>query len=121
MIPPELASFVNADRYMYNTPTDKPATKCWELAKKGELKKAAEMFYGEKLTSRREYITKNLRRPDLNTPAQSIGICDIPLFKYFHELLGFRGGPCRLPYMPTTDEKKRQLKTDMIKLGYFEK
>jgi dihydrodipicolinate synthase/N-acetylneuraminate lyase len=121
MIPAELASFVNADRYIYNTPTDKPATKCWELAKKGDLKKAAEMFYGEKLTSRRDYITKNLRRQDLNSPAQSIGIVDIPLFKYFHELMGFRGGPCRLPYLPTTEEKKRQLKADMIKLGYIEK
>jgi dihydrodipicolinate synthase/N-acetylneuraminate lyase len=122
IIPPELASFVNADRYVYNTTTDHPATKCWELAKKGELEKAAELFYGEPLTSRREWINTRLRGGDINNNfAESMGVVDMPLFKYWHELMGFRGGPCRLPLLPPTAEAKRQLKADMIRLGYIEK
>ena len=41
LIPPELASFANGDRFMYNTRTDQPATECWNLAKKGQLEIAA--------------------------------------------------------------------------------
>jgi hypothetical protein len=118
IIPPELASFDNADRYVYNTTTDHPATKCWELAKKGELKKAAELFYGEPLKSRREFLI-TLRGE--NNPYHSSGIANIPIWKYWHELMGFRGGPCRLPYLPPTAAEKRQLKADMIRLGYIEK
>jgi dihydrodipicolinate synthase/N-acetylneuraminate lyase len=116
VVPPELASFVNGDRYIYNTLTDKPATKCWQLAKKGELKQAAELFYGEPLNSRREYINKNLRVN--NTPYNSSGVVDFPLFKYWHELVGFKGGPCRLPLLPPSEEAKKKLKADLIKLGY---
>ncbi|MFC1901746.1 dihydrodipicolinate synthase family protein [Chloroflexota bacterium] len=119
LIPPELASFVNGDRYIYNSRTDQPATKCWELAKKGELKKAAELFYGEPLRSRIEYITAKFRRD--NTPAQSSGIVDISLYKYWHELIGLRGGPCRLPYLPPSAVDKRQLKANLIRLEYIEK
>jgi dihydrodipicolinate synthase/N-acetylneuraminate lyase len=118
LVPPELASFVNADLYAYNTPTDHIGKKCWELAKKGDLKKAADLFYSEPLKSRREWMI-TLR--GINTPYQSAGIAKIPLWKYWHELMGFRGGPCRLPYLPPTAAEKRQLKADMIRLGYIEK
>jgi 4-hydroxy-tetrahydrodipicolinate synthase len=116
VVPPELSSFVNGDRYIYNTIKDQPATKCWELAKKGELQKAADLYYGEPLNSRREYINKNFRKN--NTPFNSSGVVDFPLFKYWHELVGFRGGSCRLPLLPPGEEKKAQLRADLIKLGY---
>jgi len=119
IIPPDLASYANDSRYMFNTETDHPAKECWELAKKGELKKAAELYYSEPLASRIEYFNQKFRRD--NTPSHSSGVVDIPLFKYWHELMGFRGGPCRLPLLPPTAEEKRKLKADMIRLRYIEK
>ena len=119
VVPPELASFVNADRYAYNTPNDHPATLCWELAKQGDLKKAADLFYAEPLKSRREWMN-TLRGK--NTAYDSMGIVKIPLWKYWHELMGFQGGVhCRLPYTPPKEDEKRQLKADMIRLGYIQK
>jgi dihydrodipicolinate synthase/N-acetylneuraminate lyase len=124
IVPPELASFVNADLYIYNSLTDRPGTKCWEAAKKGDLKKAAELFYGEPLNSRRLWINKTFRGGDAhNNYADSIGVYqDMPLYKYWHELMGFQGGVyCRLPHIPPTKEAKRQIKADLIKLRYIEK
>jgi dihydrodipicolinate synthase/N-acetylneuraminate lyase len=119
LVPPRLASFVNADLYAYSTPNDHVGKKCWELAKKGDLKKAAEMFYGEPLTSRREWM--NTLRGE-NNPYHSMGIAKIPIWKYWHELMGFRGGTyCRLPHLPPTAAEKRKMKADMIRLGYLEK
>jgi dihydrodipicolinate synthase/N-acetylneuraminate lyase len=123
-VPPELASHVNADLYLYSTPSDHVGKRCWDLAKKGELKKAAEIYYGEPLHSRIQWFTARFRGGDAtNNYADSLGIKDdTPLWKYMHELLGFRGGTyCRLPHLPPTEEGKRQLKADMIKLGYIEK
>jgi dihydrodipicolinate synthase/N-acetylneuraminate lyase len=119
LVPPKLASFVNSDLYAYNTPSDHIGKKCWELAKKGELKKAADLFYGEPLNSRRDWMI-TLRGE--NNPYHSSGIAKIPLWKYWHELMGFRGSIyCRFPYLPPTAAEKRKMKADMIKLGYLEK
>jgi 4-hydroxy-2-oxoglutarate aldolase len=119
LVPPKLASFVNADLYAYNTTTDHIGKKCWELAKKGDLKKAADMFYSEPLNSRREWMI-TLRGE--NNPYHSSGIAKIPIWKYWHELMGFRGGIyCRLPYLPPTAAEKRKMKADMIRLGYLGK
>ncbi|MFC1901970.1 dihydrodipicolinate synthase family protein [Chloroflexota bacterium] len=119
MIPPEYASYVNGERWAYNTEKDKSATKCWELAKKGELVKAAEIFYGEPLVRRRTYFDKKFRPK--NTPMASSGVSLVPLWKYWWELLGLRGGPCRLPLLPPTAEEKLEVKAAMIELGYIEK
>ena len=119
LVPPRLASFVNADLYAYNTPDDHIGKKCWELAKKGDLKKAADLFYSEPLTGRREWMI-TLR--GLNTPYQSAGIAKIPIWKYWHQLMGFRGSiTCRLPFLPPTAAEKRKMKADMVRLGYLEK
>ncbi len=124
IVPAELASFVNADRYIYNSITDQPATRCWEAAKKGNLKKAKELFIGEPLNSRRLWINKTFRGGDAhNNYADSIGVYqDLPLYKYWHELMGFKGGTyCRWPHVSPTEEAKQKLKADVIKLGYIEK
>jgi dihydrodipicolinate synthase/N-acetylneuraminate lyase len=123
-VPPELASHVNADLYIYNTPADQVAKRCWDLAKKGELKKAAELYYGEPLHSRIQWFTNRFRGGDAtNNYADSKGIkADWPLYKYMHELLGFRGGTyCRWPHVRPTEEGKIQLKADMTRLRWIDK
>jgi 4-hydroxy-tetrahydrodipicolinate synthase len=123
-IPPKLASHVNADLYIYSSISDHVGKRCWDLAKKGELKKAAELYYGEPLYSRIQWFTARFRGGDAtNNYADSLGIkADTPCYKYMHELLGFKGGTyCRWPHVPPTEEAKRQLKADMIKLGYIKK
>jgi dihydrodipicolinate synthase/N-acetylneuraminate lyase len=123
-VPPRLASHVNADLYIYSTPSDHVGKRCWEMAKKGDLKKAAELYYGEPINSRREWFNARFRGGDaINNYANSFGIkADMPLYKYMHELLGFCGGTyCRWPHVQPTEEGKRQLKADMIRLGWIDK
>ena len=48
------------------------------------------------------------------------GRMPIAEMKYWQELIGMHGGNTRPPVIPITEEKKKELKSDLIKTGLFE-
>ena len=45
----------------------------------------------------------------------------IPGFKYSLDMVGYYGGPCRLPLLPLDDESKKEMKAVLSKLGLLTK
>ena len=45
----------------------------------------------------------------------------IPGLKYSLDMVGYYGGPCRLPLLPLDDESKKEMKAVLSKLGLLTK
>ena len=45
----------------------------------------------------------------------------IPGLKYSLDMVGYYGGPCRLPLLPLDDKSKKEMKTVLSKLGLLTK
>lgn len=112
IVPAELATSAGAYQHLLQNSEDQVATKCWQLAKQGELAKSGELYFST-VGPRADFLQAKLYNwVTIFQPTHNI-----PLWKYWYELMGFHGGPTRMPYLPATLEAKRSLKEGLVRLG----
>ncbi|PSN82651.1 hypothetical protein B9Q11_02025 [Candidatus Marsarchaeota G2 archaeon ECH_B_SAG-F08] len=103
--------FANTSDWRFDTEEKHDYVEFINLATKGELEKAKEIY------PRIWPIKRVSRKWWGRLVARTGGSLPVQMVKYWGELMGMAGGHVRPPLIPLTDEEKKEIREDLTKLG----
>lgn len=102
--------FASEYDWMCDTPQNQPRREFLNLALKGNMREAAEI-YRKKVGPIKDVRHKWFRM------FQRQNIFPVHLGKFWGELMGMAGGPVRLPSVPLTPQEQQALRADLERIG----